>query len=62
MSTVEQEVISSFTKYLSNIIKYLNKYYKEHSLSLETLSNFLHNLFLTKHKKISKNFFGFRNH
>ena len=41
MSTVEQEeVISSFTKYLSNIIKYINKYCKEHSLLAETLSIF----------------------
>ena len=44
MSTAEQEVISSFAKYLSNIIKYINKCYKEHLLLAETL--FLVYLFL----------------
>ncbi|CAF3924294.1 unnamed protein product [Rotaria sordida] len=37
MSKDEQEkATSSFTKYLSNIIKYINKYYSEHSLLAET--------------------------
>ncbi|CAF2047482.1 unnamed protein product [Rotaria magnacalcarata] len=41
MPTDEQEkATSSFTTYLSNIIKYINKYYEEHSLLAETLSIF----------------------
>jgi hypothetical protein len=41
MSQVEQEkAIASFTKYLSSIINYINKYYEEHSLLAETLSIF----------------------
>jgi len=41
MSKDEQEkLISSFTQYLSSIIKYINKYYEEHSLLAETLSIF----------------------
>jgi hypothetical protein len=41
MSKDEQEkASSSFTKYLSSIIKYINKYYVEHSVWAETLSIF----------------------
>ncbi|CAF4037025.1 unnamed protein product [Rotaria sordida] len=41
MSKDDQEkTISSFTQYLSNVIKYINKYYEEHSLLAETLSIF----------------------
>jgi hypothetical protein len=54
MSKEEQEkATSSFTKYLSNIIKYINKYYAEHSLLAETLSIF-GIFFMTKHKEIKK--------
>ena len=35
-----EQAISSFTKYLSNIIQYINKYYAEHSQLAETLSIF----------------------
>ncbi|CAF3198847.1 unnamed protein product [Rotaria socialis] len=52
MSKNEQEkTTSSFTTYLSNIIKYINKYYLEHSLLTETLSIF-GIFFLTELKEI----------
>ena len=41
MSQNEQETaISSFTRYLSSIIKYINKYFSEHQILVETLSIF----------------------
>jgi len=52
MSKDEQEkATSSFTKYLSSIIKYINKYYAEHSVLAETLSIF-GIFFMTKHEGI----------
>ena len=55
----QEKVTSSFRNYLSNIIKYINKYYIEHSSLAETVSIF--GIFLiNKHKEI-KQFFDFRN-
>jgi hypothetical protein len=37
---VQEQLISSFVKYLSSIIKYIHKYYDEHSLLAESVAIF----------------------
>ena len=49
----QEKATSLFTTYLSNIIKYINKYYVEHSLLAETLSIF-GIFFMAKHEEIKK--------
>jgi hypothetical protein len=40
-TAVQEKLISSFQKYLSSIIEYINKYYNEHSSLAEVVATFL---------------------